>query len=115
MAAAAAAPRWRPAVVEASLAVRAQQTPFITIQHEDAGAAGGREDMSSQGYIIEVSGLAAGIVVREAGESQFQFHSAATAFNALEGKTFPNARAAERAAYAQVARRNAPGEAARAG
>ena len=64
--------------------------------------------MSSQGYIIEVSGLAAGIVVREAGESLFQFHSAATAFNALEGKTFPNARAAERAAYAQVARRNAP-------
>jgi hypothetical protein len=70
--------------------------------------------MSSQGYIIEVSGLAAGIVVREAGESLFQFHSAATAFNALEGKTFPNARAAERAAYAQIARRNASLEAPRA-
>jgi hypothetical protein len=61
--------------------------------------------MSSQGYIIEVRGRAAGIVVREAGEQHFQFHSAATPFNALEGKTFPNARAAERAAYAELARR----------
>jgi hypothetical protein len=67
--------------------------------------------MSSQGYIIEVGGRAAGIVVREAGEQHFQFHSAATPFNSLEGKTFPNARAAERAAYAELSRRSAAGAA----
>jgi hypothetical protein len=60
--------------------------------------------MSSQGFIIEVGGYAAGIVVREAGEKQFQFHAAEERFNALEGKTFPNARAAERAAYAHLSR-----------
>lgn len=65
--------------------------------------------MSSQGYIIEVRGRAAGIVVREAGEQHFQFHSAATAFNSLEGKTFPNPRAAERAAYAELTRRAGKG------
>jgi hypothetical protein len=62
--------------------------------------------MSSQGYIIEVAGQAAGIVVREAGESLFQFHSAATPFNSLEGRKFPHPRAAERAAWAEFSRRS---------
>jgi hypothetical protein len=62
---------------------------------------------ASQGFIIEVGGKAAGIIVREAGETLFQFHSAASAFKALEGRTFPHARAAERAAWAEHARRNA--------
>jgi hypothetical protein len=61
--------------------------------------------MSSQGFIIEVGGQAAGIIVREAGETLFQFHSAGTAFRSLEGRTFPHARAAERAAWAEHARR----------
>jgi hypothetical protein len=62
--------------------------------------------MSSQGFIIEVGGQAAGIIVREAGETLFQFHSAGTAFRSLEGRTFPHARAAERAAWAEHARRS---------
>jgi hypothetical protein len=70
--------------------------------------------MSSQGYIIEVGGQAAGIIVREAGETLFQFHSAGTAFRSLEGRTFPHARAAERAARAEHARRSS-GNAARLG
>jgi hypothetical protein len=61
--------------------------------------------MSSQGYIIEVGGKAAGIIVREEGETLFQFHSAEMDFLSLEGRTFPDARAAERAAWAEHARR----------
>jgi hypothetical protein len=60
--------------------------------------------MSSQGYIIEVHGRAAGIVVREAGEQLFQFHSAVSVFDQLEGRTFSTARAAERAAYDHLCR-----------
>jgi hypothetical protein len=61
--------------------------------------------MSSQGYIIEVGGRAAGIVVREHGESVFHFHAAAATFGPLDGKKFATPLAAERAAYAHIARR----------
>jgi hypothetical protein len=61
--------------------------------------------MSSQGYIIEVGGRAAGIVVREQGESVFHFHAAVATFSPLDGKKFATPLAAERAAVAHVARR----------
>ncbi|KAB2939491.1 MAG: hypothetical protein K8F92_03790 [Hyphomicrobium sp.] len=54
--------------------------------------------MSSQAYIIEIGSDAVGIVVREAGESAFQFHSALSAFRALDGKKFATAQAAQKAA-----------------
>jgi hypothetical protein len=54
--------------------------------------------MSSQAYIIEIGSDAVGIVVREAGESAFQFHSALGAYRALDGKKFATAQAAHRAA-----------------
>lgn len=54
--------------------------------------------MSSQAYIIEIGSDAVGIVVREAGESSFQFHSALSAYRALDGKKFATAQAAHRAA-----------------
>lgn len=54
--------------------------------------------MSSQAYIIEVGSDAVGIVVREEGEASFRFHSAIGAFQALDGKRFATASAAQRAA-----------------
>lgn len=54
--------------------------------------------MSSQAFIIEIGSDAVGIVVREAGESAFQFHSALSAYHALDGKKFATAQAAHRAA-----------------
>ncbi len=60
--------------------------------------AGARELMSSQAYIIEIGSDAVGIVVREAGDSAFQFHSALSAYRALDGKKFATAQAAHRAA-----------------
>ena len=54
--------------------------------------------MSSQAYIIEIGSDAVGIVVREAGETAFQFHSALSAFRSLDGKKFATAQAAHRAA-----------------
>ncbi len=54
--------------------------------------------MSSQAYIIEIGSDAVGIVVREAGETAFQFHSALSAYRALDGKKFATAQAAHRAA-----------------
>jgi hypothetical protein len=54
--------------------------------------------MSSQAYIIEIGSDAVGIVVREAGEASFQFHSALSAYRSLDGKKFATAQAAHRAA-----------------
>lgn len=45
--------------------------------------------MSSQAYIIEIGSDAVGIVVREAGESIFHFHSALSSFRSLDGKNSP--------------------------
>lgn len=53
---------------------------------------------SSQAYIIEIGSDAVGIVVREAGESAFHFHSALNAYRSLDGKKFATAQAAHRAA-----------------
>jgi hypothetical protein len=50
----------------------------------------------SDTYIIEVSSLAAGIVVRAPGG--YRFYAATHQFNRLEGQIFRNAREAERAA-----------------
>lgn len=54
--------------------------------------------MTSQAYIIEIGSDAVGIVVREAGESSFQFHTALSDYRALDGKKFATAQAAHRAA-----------------
>ena len=61
--------------------------------------------MSSQAYIIEIGSDAVGIVVREAGEASFQFHSALSAYRSLDGKKFATAQAAHRAALDHGARR----------
>jgi len=50
----------------------------------------------SETYIIEVASQAAGIVVRT--KDGFCFFAATRRFHALEGRTFHNAREAERAA-----------------
>lgn len=54
--------------------------------------------MTSQAYIIEIGSDAVGIVVREAGESSFQFHTTLSDYRALDGKKFATAQAAHRAA-----------------
>jgi hypothetical protein len=61
--------------------------------------------MTSQAYIIEIGSDAVGIIVREAGESIFQFHSALSAFRSLDGKKFATPQAAHKAALAHRARR----------
>jgi hypothetical protein len=62
--------------------------------------------MSSQAYIIEIGSEAVGIVVREAGEANFHFHSALSAFRALDGKKFATPQAAHKAALDHHARRS---------
>ena len=61
--------------------------------------------MSSQAYIIEIGSDAVGIVVREAGEASFQFHSALSAYRSLDGKKFATARrrTAQRSITAHIA------------
>lgn len=49
-------------------------------------------------YVIEVSGVTAGIVTREAEGCDFNFYSAAPRFNVMEGQVFADPLAAERAA-----------------
>jgi hypothetical protein len=61
--------------------------------------------MSSQAYIIEIGSDAVGIVVREAGESVFHFHSALSSFRSLDGKKFATPQAAHRAALDHGAKR----------
>jgi len=61
--------------------------------------------MTSQAYIIEIGSDAVGIVVREAGESAFQFHSALNDYRALDGKKFATAQAAHRAALDHAGQR----------
>jgi len=62
----------------------------------------------SQAYIIEVQSETAGIVVRNG--QQFQFFSSNRRFDALEGRQFGSARAAEAAArdHAKQDRRRGP-------
>ncbi len=68
---------------------------------------------TSQAYIIEIGSDAVGIVVREEGESAFRFHSALSAYRALDGKRFATAQAAHRAALDHGARRTRTARAAR--
>ncbi|WP_334174982.1 hypothetical protein [Pseudoxanthobacter sp.] len=54
-------------------------------------------------YLIEIEDDPAGILIRAPGG--FAFHAVSSAFSALEGATFPDAYAAERAAR-RLRRRN---------
>lgn len=74
----------------------------------------------SDSYVIEVGDDQVGVIVREEGEHEYQFHAALLGFQALEGRKFANPWLAERAAVAHAAgyrdhrhrrnnrRRNAP-------
>jgi hypothetical protein len=54
----------------------------------------------AQSYVIEVGDDQVGVIIKEAGESEFQFHAALLAYQALEGRRFANPLLAERAAIA---------------
>lgn len=53
-------------------------------------------------YVIEVGEEQVGLVIREDGESDFQFHAAADAYLPLEGRHFANPYMAEREAIAHA-------------
>jgi hypothetical protein len=55
---------------------------------------------TAQSYVIEVGEDQAGVIIKEAGEADFQFHAALLAYQALEGRRFANPLLAERAAIA---------------
>ncbi len=59
----------------------------------------------SESYIIEISGTAVGIVVREAQARRFAFHAASRRFSRYNGMTFVGPRDAERFISSQVAQR----------
>ncbi|MEQ1671124.1 MAG: hypothetical protein ABL893_09730, partial [Hyphomicrobium sp.] len=59
----------------------------------------------TQSYVIEVGEDQAGLVIRELGERDFQFHAANSRYKALEGRLFANPLLAERAAIAHISRR----------
>jgi hypothetical protein len=61
----------------------------------------------SKSYVIEVGDDQAGLIIREDGERDYQFHAALPAYQALEGRTFSNPLLAERAAIAHAASRRA--------
>lgn len=61
----------------------------------------------SKSYVIEVGDDQVGIILREDGEQNYQFHAAHAHYAALEGRLFPNALLAERAAIAHAASRRA--------
>lgn len=56
------------------------------------------QSQGRQAYVIEVSGLQAGLVARDEDERFFTFISAQAAFNQLDGQRFATPVAAERAA-----------------
>jgi len=57
----------------------------------------------SHSYVIEVGDDQVGIVLREAGESEFRFHAALSAYRPLDGRRFASAALAEKAARAHRA------------
>jgi hypothetical protein len=59
----------------------------------------------TQSYVIEVGDDQAGLVIREDGERDYQFHAAHRRYQALEGRLFANPLLAERAAIAHAAGR----------
>lgn len=62
----------------------------------------------TQAYIIEIDSRTAGIVARS--ERAFRFFSSDRAFDSLEGRKFPSAREAERAAKALLHTRRHPAD-----
>jgi len=65
----------------------------------------GKAELMSKSYVIEVGSDQAGLIVREDGEREYQFHAALDEYSALEGRRFANALLAERAATAHAASR----------
>lgn len=62
---------------------------------------------TAQSYVIEVGDDQVGVVIKEAGESHFQFHAALLAYQGMEGRRFANPLLAEQAAIAHgVGRRS---------
>jgi hypothetical protein len=59
----------------------------------------------SKSYVIEVGDDQAGVIIREEGEREYQFHAALDRYSALEGRLFANALLAERAAVAHAVSR----------
>lgn len=58
----------------------------------------------SHSYVIEVGDDQVGIVLRDAGESDYRFHAALTAYQSLDGRRFASAALAEKAARAHRAK-----------
>ena len=54
-------------------------------------------------YVIEVGDDQVGLVVRDAGDREFQFHAAHAAYQPLDGQRFASAAHAENAAPAHQA------------
>lgn len=64
----------------------------------------------TQSFVIEVGDDQVGVIIKEEGEADFQFHAALLAYQALEGRRFANPYLAERAAIAHaVGRQRARG------
>lgn len=59
----------------------------------------------SKSYVIEVGDDQVGLIIREDGERDYQFHAALPDFNALEGRRFADPLLAEHAAIAHAASR----------
>lgn len=55
---------------------------------------------TAQSYVIEVGDDQVCVIIKEHGETEFQFHAALLAYQALEGRRFANPLLAERAAIA---------------
>lgn len=62
---------------------------------------------STQSYVIEVGADQVGVIIREAGKRDFQFHAALLAYQAMEGRRFANPLLAEQAAIAHSVGRRA--------
>lgn len=60
----------------------------------------------TQSYVIEVGDDQVGLVIKEPGERDFQFHAALDRYQALEGRRFANPFLAERAALAHAMNRS---------
>lgn len=59
----------------------------------------------SNSYVIEVGDDQVGLIIREDGERDYQFHAAHQDYRALEGRTFANPLLAEHAAISHAASR----------
>jgi hypothetical protein len=66
----------------------------------------------SEGFVVDgINGKTAGIVVRQAGERGFRFHSSHKRFDAMDGQVFVSPVAAQRAviAFEKLKRRQSHG------